>query len=86
MAFQKNDKVKDKNKYDIFPDFWKKEWGPKPKLGIVYAYNEFEAERKAYDKNLLRVNFTFKPKAVLTQVARKPNTERDRTKYKNEKQ
>lgn len=51
--------------YDIFPDYWKPQWGAAPFLGTVTAFNEFEAERKAYNKDLLRVNFTFGAKAVL---------------------
>lgn len=51
--------------YDIYPDYWKTSWGQPPLLGTVSAINEFEAERKAYNKELLRVNITFGPKAVL---------------------
>jgi len=38
-----------RNKYQVFPDFWKKEWGQAPLLGIVYAEDVFSAERVAYD-------------------------------------
>lgn len=51
--------------FDIYPDYWKPSWGQPPLLGTVSAINEFEAERKAYNKELLRVNFTFGPKAML---------------------
>lgn len=45
--------------YEITPDYWKKEWGEKPVLGYVRAYDAFSATRKAYDMTLLPVNFTF---------------------------
>ena len=50
--------------YDIYPDYWKKEWGDKPHLGSVRADSEFDAIRAAYDYRLLPYNFTFGPKAV----------------------
>lgn len=53
-----------KNKYAIYPDYWKKEWGQKPLLGYVWADDEFYAVREAYSKGLLTVNFTFQPEAV----------------------
>ncbi len=48
----------------IYPDYWKDTWGEKPCLGIVTAESEFHAERRAYDKGLLRLNLTIAPKAV----------------------
>lgn len=48
----------------IFPDYWKESWGEKPCLGIVAAENEFHAERRAYDREILRLNLTIGPKAV----------------------
>jgi hypothetical protein len=61
-----------KNRYAIYPDYWKKQWGPKPLLGHVWADDEFYAVREAYAKGLLTVNFTFGPEAV--KVAFKPVT------------
>lgn len=52
------------NLYAIYPDYWKKSWGPIPLLGHVRADNEFLAEREAYDRGLLTLNFTFKPRVV----------------------
>jgi len=53
-------------KYAIYPDNnWNaKKWGAPPLLGFVWADDEFYAEREAYTKNLLPVNFTFGVKAV----------------------
>lgn len=53
-----------KNKYQVFPDYWKKEWGPVPLLGVVYADDEFLAERVAYDIGVLPTHFncTFGPR------------------------
>lgn len=51
-------------KWEIYPDFWKKSWGIKPKLGVVYANDEFYAKRIAYDRGLLPVNWTFEPEPV----------------------
>lgn len=51
-------------RYAIYPDFWKKEWGEKPILGYVKADSEYWAKYAAYDKKLLRLNFTFGPKPV----------------------
>lgn len=51
-------------KFIVVPDYWKSSWGDRPVLGVVYANNAFEGERMAYDKGLLRVNFTFKPKLI----------------------
>lgn len=64
-VIKSGDKARDnKPLWLIYPDFWDKKWGEAPCLGQVYADDEFEAIRKAYDKNLLRVNFTFGPKPV----------------------
>lgn len=54
----------EKEKYLVFPDFWKPAWGDRPLLGIVYAEDLFEGERKAYEKGLLPMNITFGPKLV----------------------
>lgn len=62
-----------KNKYHIYPDYWLPKWGEMPYLGTVYADDEFEATRRAYDKGFLPVNITFGPRAVLVdQNARPP--------------
>jgi|HigsolmetaAR204D_1030405.scaffolds.fasta_scaffold10916_4 hypothetical protein len=53
-----------KYKFAIYPDYWKESWGEKPLLGYVWADDEFYAEREAYNRGLLTVNFTFRPKAV----------------------
>lgn len=37
-------------KYGIYPGVWSKKYGPAPLLGIVYADDEFLAERLAYDR------------------------------------
>lgn len=37
-------------KYGIYPGVWSRKYGPAPLLGIVYADNEFLAERLAYDR------------------------------------
>jgi hypothetical protein len=51
-------------KFAIFPSHWKDAWGRAPLLGIVYADNEFLAERLAYDRGILPTHFncTFQPK------------------------
>lgn len=51
-------------KFAIFPSYWKDAWGRAPLLGIVFADNEFLAERLAYDRGILPspCNCTFKPK------------------------
>lgn len=54
-----------KFKWLIYPDYWKKQWGPKPCLGTVYADDEFYAIREAYNRGLLTMNYTFEPQAVL---------------------
>lgn len=51
-------------KYLVVPDYWKPSWGNRPVLGIVYADDVFDGERRAYDNGLLRMNFTFKPKLI----------------------
>lgn len=55
------------NKYLIFPDYWPKKWGNPPLLGIVWADNEFLAERIAYDRGVLPTpnNCTFRPRFVV---------------------
>lgn len=69
-----------KFKWAIYPDYWKVSWGPKPMLGVIYADDEFYAEREAYSKGLLPVNMTFKPQAVQIGVS-KPRP--PRTSYSN---
>lgn len=54
----------EKEKYLVVPDFWKPSWGERPLLGIVYAEDLFEGERKAYEKELLPMNITFGPKLI----------------------
>ena len=54
----------DKNRYAIYPDYWKKQWGERPLLGYVMADNEYWAKYAAYDAKLLRLNFTFGPRPV----------------------
>lgn len=44
------------NRYMIYPDYWKESWGKAPLLGIVFADNEFLAERLAYDRGILNPN------------------------------
>lgn len=53
-----------RNKYEVYPDYWSKTWGPIPRLGVVYADNEFLAEKIAYDCGILPTPFncTFGPK------------------------
>lgn len=53
-----------KFRFAIYPDYWKESWGKKPLLGFVWADDEFYAEREAYNRGLLTVNFTFRPQAV----------------------
>lgn len=53
-----------KYKWAIYPDYWKESWGKRPMLGTVWADDEFYAEREAYNRGLLTVNYTFRPKAV----------------------
>jgi len=52
------------NRYAIYPSYWKDSWGRAPLLGIVFADNEFLAEKLAYDKGILPTPFncTFQPK------------------------
>lgn len=51
-------------KFGIYPSYWKDSWGRAPLLGIVYADNEFLAEKLAYDRGVLPTPFncTFQPK------------------------
>jgi hypothetical protein len=51
-------------RYGIFPSYWKDSWGRAPLLGIVFADNEFLAEKLAYDRGYLPspCNCTFRPK------------------------
>jgi hypothetical protein len=54
-----------KFKWAVYPDYWKSKWGEPPLLGHVYADNEFCAEREAYNRGLLTLNYTIRPKPVL---------------------
>lgn len=65
-----------KLKWYIYPDYWKKSWGEPPFLGTVYADDEFEAIRRAYERGFVRVNFTFQPKPVLATESNKPRYRR----------
>lgn len=47
--------------WEVYPDYWKDSWGPKPLLGYVRADSEFNAKYAAYDKGLLPQNITFEP-------------------------
>lgn len=47
--------------WEVYPDYWKDSWGPKPLLGYVRADSEFNAAYAAYDKGLLPYNSTFGP-------------------------
>ena len=38
------------NKYGIWPPIWDPKWGKPQMQGIVYADNEFLAEKLAYDR------------------------------------
>jgi len=51
-------------KFAFYPSYWKDSWGRAPLLGIVFADNEFLAERLAYDRGVLpsAFNCTFQPK------------------------
>lgn len=71
-----------KNKYHIYPDYWLQKWGEMPYLGTVYADDEFEATRRAYDKGFLPVNITFGPKAVRVDQVTRPPLQRHRN-YRN---
>jgi len=71
-----------KNKYHIYPDYWLPKWGEMPYLGTVYADDEFEATRRAYDKGFLPVNITFGPKAVRVDQVTRPPLQRHRN-YRN---
>ena len=54
-----------KFKWAVYPDFWKKAWGPKPLLGYVYADDEFYAKRESYNRGLIHgTNFTIGPDVV----------------------
>ena len=71
--------------FAIYPDYWKPQWGPKPLLGFVNAFNAFEASRRAYTKGLLRQNFTFEAEAVPVQRSEMKEAiqnERDRQRRK----
>ena len=50
--------------YAVFPDYWPRQYGERPLLGFVKAYDEFYAIRKAYDRGLLPINVSFGPKVV----------------------
>jgi hypothetical protein len=47
--------------WEVYPDYWKDSWGPKPLLGTVRADEPFYAKREAYDTGLLQQNATFGP-------------------------
>lgn len=67
-----------KYRWDVYPDYWKESWGPKPLLGTVRADSAFHARYAAYDKRLLTYNFTFGPEVVkqpYKAVIRKPADE-----------
>lgn len=68
-----------KYRWKVFPDYWKKDWGPRPFLGLVYADDEFYAVREAYNRGLLTMNYTFGPKVVnVGEAKRKPKRPQDR--------
>jgi len=67
--FHRNFYGQGKFKFAIYPDYWKDTWGQKPLLGYVWADDEFYAEREAFSKNLLTVNYTFGPRAVKVHAA-----------------
>lgn len=64
-------------KFAIYPSYWKDAWGRAPLLGIVFADNEFLAERLAYDRGILPspCNCTFKPKIKNLGAIRKSLTQ-----------
>lgn len=75
--YNNKDKVKPARYYrylfEIVPSYWNhKKWGDAPTLGFVKADSEFEAVRKAYDRGLVRINFTFEAKAVKVREYPKP--------------
>lgn len=41
------------NKYGIYPPAWCSSYGKPPQIGIVYADNEFLAEKLAYDRGMV---------------------------------
>jgi hypothetical protein len=53
-----------KFRFAIYPDYWKDSWGKPPLLGHVWADDEFYAVREAYNRKLLTLNYTFRPRAV----------------------
>lgn len=59
-----------KFRWAVYPDYWKEKWGRKPLLGYVFADDEFYAEREAYSRGLLHVNFTIRPEVVNVGVAK----------------
>jgi hypothetical protein len=59
-----------KFRYAIYPDFWADTWGDKPMLGVVYADCEFYAEREAYTRGILPLNWSIRPVAVCVGVAK----------------
>jgi hypothetical protein len=73
-------KTGNKLRWYIYPDYWQKKWGEPPYLGMVYADDEFEATRRAYDKGLLPVNITFGPRPVL---AREDSGQRHRRHHRS---
>lgn len=40
------------NKYGVYPPSWSPKYGKAPLIGIVYADNEFLAEKLAYDRGM----------------------------------
>lgn len=63
-----------RNSYAIYPDYWKKSWGPMPLLGYVKADSAFNAKYVAFDKGLVYPNNTFGPDPIMQ--IRRPYTPR----------
>ena len=59
--------------FAIYPDFWKREWGPRPLLGYVRADNEFYARYAAYNAGLLIMAGPFGPLAIEVQSPDRKN-------------
>ncbi|HET8686529.1 MAG TPA: hypothetical protein VFM18_07670 [Methanosarcina sp.] len=55
--------------WEVYPDYWKESWGKIPLLGRVVADDEFYAEREAYNRGLLIVNYTFRPRVIKVGLA-----------------
>lgn len=58
--------------WDVYPSYWKKSWGERPRLGTVKADSEFDAVRAAYDYRLMPYNFTFEPLAIKREFKSRP--------------